>query len=296
MKGKIMHILENEFVKIEVSPVGAELQSLYSKKTQTEYLWQPGHDVWNHHSMLLFPNPGRIAGDRSIIGGKIYPATMHGFANDMTFAVADTGENHICMELRDSSATRRYFPYAFRLQVAFTLEKDTVKQTFRVINEDDKTVFFSLGAHPGFYCPIDLSDHAEDYALEFDTPQRIGEFALQENTRLRTGEKTAFLDGGREVALHDHFFDRGPYLLDGVRAKTVTLRSRKSGRFVEMGIEGFPYLCLWGVPTRLSLVCIEPWCGTSDRVDTDHVWETREGIESVEVGKIFERTITFRMG
>ncbi len=268
-----MYILENEFVKIQVSPMGAELQSLFGKVTQTEYLWQPGHDIWQHHSMLLFPNPGRVAGDRVIIGGKVYPATMHGFANAMTFQVADVGSDRIRLELRDSPETRRYFPYAFCLQVVFTLEKDTVRQTFRVINEDERTIFFSLGAHPGFYCPMDLRDRAEDYVLEFDTPQRIG-----------------------ELALHDGFFDRGPYLLDGVKAKTVTLRSRKSGRFVEVGIEGFPYLCLWGVPTRLSIVCIEPWCGTSDRVDTDHVWETREGIESVEVGKTFERTMTLRMG
>ena len=291
-----MYILENEFVKIQVSPKGAELQSLYGKKTRMEYLWQPGHDIWPHHSMLLFPNPGRIAGDRVIIGGEVYPASMHGFANDMTFAAAFVSKTRIRLELRDCPDTRRYFPYAFCLQVEFTLERDTVRQTIRVVNEDHKTVWFSLGAHPGFYCPMDLFDRAEDYVLEFDSPQHIGSLTLEENTRLRTGERTAFLDGGREITLHDHFFDRGPYLLDGVRAKTVTLRSRKSGRFVEMGIEGFPYMCLWGVPTRLSICCIEPWCGTSDRVDTDHIWETREGIESVEVGKTFERTLTLRMG
>lgn len=37
--------LENNFMRIEVSPIGAELQSLYSKETAREYLWQPGHDI-----------------------------------------------------------------------------------------------------------------------------------------------------------------------------------------------------------------------------------------------------------
>ena len=42
--------LENDYMKIEVSLVGAELQSLYSKKTELEYLWQPGYDIWPHHA------------------------------------------------------------------------------------------------------------------------------------------------------------------------------------------------------------------------------------------------------
>ena len=70
MGEKILN-LENEFIKIEVSTIGAELQSIYSKETQMEYLWQPGSETWPHHSMLLFPNPGRIAGDRTIIDGKV---------------------------------------------------------------------------------------------------------------------------------------------------------------------------------------------------------------------------------
>lgn len=39
-------VLENSFLKIEVSSLGAELTSLYSKKTEIEYLWQPGYDIW----------------------------------------------------------------------------------------------------------------------------------------------------------------------------------------------------------------------------------------------------------
>ena len=46
----------------------------------------------------------------------------------------------------------------------------------------------------------------------------------------------------------------------------------------------------------MSIMCIEPWCGVSDLAGTDHVWETKLGIESVDVGDVFERTMTFRVG
>ena len=288
--------LENHFVKIEVSPIGAELQSLYSKVTEMEYLWQPGAEIWPHHSMLLFPSPGRVAGDRTIIGGKVYPATMHGFANDMEFEVVEADEKHLLFQLAATELNRKSFPYEFRLQVAFILEKDIVKQKFRVINDDDKDVYFSLGAHPGFYCPIALDECGEDYSLEFDSPQEIHILELEEGTRLLTGKRIPYLCGEQEIPLHDHYFDDGTKLLDGVNASFITLQSKKSGRFVELGIQDFPYMCLWGVGSRMSILCIEPWCGTSDLADTDHVWETKLGIEKVKVGEVFERTLTFQVG
>ena len=119
---------------------------------------------------------------------------------------------------------------------------------------------------------------------------------MQENTRLTTGEETPYLNGETTIALGDHFFDKGPMLFGGMDAGTVTLRSEKSGRFVEFGIEGFPNLCLWGVPTQMSLIAIEPWIGTSDRVDTDHVWEHKPGIQMAPVGGENTHRLTFRVG
>ena len=261
-----------------------------------EYLWQPGYDIWPHHSMLLFPNPGRIAGDRVIIGGKVYPATMHGFAGGMEFEVIEAEQERLLLQLSATEETRKSFPYEFRLQVEFLLEGEVVCQKFRVINEDDKPICFSLGAHPGFYCPIVPDEHGEDYVLEFDAPQHIHELEMQEGTRLLTGKKIPYLDGETEVMLSDHFFDEGPRLLGGVLADHITMRSKRSGHFVELGIKDFPYMCLWGVGTRMSIICIEPWCGTSDLADTAHVWETKLGIETVGIGEVFERTLTFRVG
>lgn len=288
--------LENDFMRIEVSPVGAELQSLYSKETQIEYLWQPGYDIWPHHSMLLFPNPGRIAGDRTIIDGRVYPATMHGFVNDMEFEVMEADEEHLLFQISATEETRKSFPYEFRLQVEFSLKEGVVSQKFRVINDDDRRMYFSLGAHPGFYCPIALDECGDDYILEFDSPQHINVLELQEETRLLTGKRIPYLEGEQEINLSDHFFDEGPRLLDGVQADYVTMKSKRSGHFVELGIKDFPYMCLWGVGTRMSILCIEPWCGTSDLADTDHVWEKKLGMESVRAGEIFERTLTFRVG
>ena len=291
-----MYQIKNDQISVRVSNVGAQLTSLYSQVTDMEYLWQPGYETWPHSSMLLFPNPGRIANGRTIIGNKVYPANMHGFADNMPFAPVEQSETKLVLELKDNEDTRKYYPYAFRLQVEFVLEADMLIQKFRVINDDDKPVYYCLGAHPGFYCPLVLGERAEDYSLVFDRPQQLKQLELEENTRLLTGNKIPYLKNETQIPLHDHFFDNGPMLFDGMDAKTLTLRSAVSGRFVELGIAGFPDLCLWGVPTRMSLIAIEPWIGTSDRVDTDHIWEHKPGVQVVPQGQANVHTLTFRIG
>ncbi len=289
-------VLENEKLTVRVCSLGAELTGLYSKETGLEYLWQPGAEIWPHSSLLLFPNAGRIAHDRILVDGKVYPAMMHGFASMQEFTCTHHSAERLVLELTDSGYTRKYFPYSFCLQVEFLLEGDRLTQNFHVRNRDEKPLYYCLGAHPGFYCPIGLNEKAEDYKLVFDRPQKLDLLHMQENTRLVTGEKTPYLVDETTIPLGDHFFDNGPMLFDGMDAQTVTLRSEKSGRFVEFGINGFPYLCLWGVPTQMSIIAIEPWIGTSDRYDTDHVWEKKPGIRQVAVGKEKTHTLTFRVG
>ena len=91
-------------------------------------------------------------------------------------------------------------------------------------------------------------------------------------------------------------FDGGPMLFGGMKAQTVILKSNRSGRFVEFGIDGFPNLCLWGVPTKMSLIAIEPWIGTSDRTDTNHIWEEKPGVQVVDAGKEKIHQLSFRVG
>ena len=289
-----MYQLKNDKLSVRVSNVGAQLTGLYSPVTEMEYLWQPGGEIWPHSSLLLFPNAGRIAHDRILVDGKVYPAMMHGFVSTMEFACATQSQTRLVLELADTPYTRKYYPYAFCLQVEFLLEGDRLVQNIHVINRDAKPVYYCLGAHPGFYCPIGLNERAEDYALVFDRPQALQKLEMQPNTRLLTGKQTAC--PLQEIPLGDSFFDNGPMLFGDMNTSTITLRSEESGRFVEMGVEGFTDLCLWGMPTQMSIIAIEPWIGTSDRFDTDHVWETKPGIQTVAVKGTNTHTLTFRVG
>ena len=292
----MMFTLENKFLRIRVDQLGAELKGLYSKEQKREYLWQPGHEIWDHSSLILFPNPARICRDRAIIGGEVYPATMHGFAYKSEFEVESQTGSCLELVLRASEETRRYFPYAFRLHVVFRLEGRVLVQQFRVTTEDEEMMYFSLGAHPGFYLPLVLGESGNDYILHFDRPQNLHQLELQKGTSLLTGKRTMYLENSSDIPLREDFFNNGSVLLSGMKADCITLKSEKSGHYMKMGIQNFPYMCLWGNPYKNAMICIEPWCGVSDLADTDHVWEKKLGIESVKPGEQFIRTLSFEVG
>ncbi len=80
-----MLTIENDRLRVRVKELGAELCGIYSKEHDTEYMWQPGYEIWDHSCLTLFPNNGRIYKDRTVIGGRVYPATMkHGGISHMS--------------------------------------------------------------------------------------------------------------------------------------------------------------------------------------------------------------------
>jgi galactose mutarotase-like enzyme len=45
-----------------------------------------------------------------------------------------------------------------------------------VKNLDSKTMYFSLGGHPAFNCPLDNDESYTDYVLEFENPKKVNPF------------------------------------------------------------------------------------------------------------------------
>ena len=288
--------LQNQSFSIRVARKGAELQSLYSRTLNREYLWQPGAETWNQHSLLLFPNAGRISRDRVFIRGREYPMTMHGFAKDSDFTPVFLSEDRLTLCLTDTPESLSRFPCPFSLTVDYRLEEDRVVEELLVKNPGTVPLSFGLGLHPGFYCPIDLEEGADDYLLRFDTPQNLFQVVLDPITRLCTHERRLVLSGETDIPLFEGFFDKGPFPLENCKIAKITLLSKKSGRFLEMGAEGFPVFTFWGNPGQISLICIEPWCGRSDDIDSDHIWEHKPGNVCLSPGETWSRQVWYRLG
>jgi galactose mutarotase-like enzyme len=58
-----MIILETQNLCATIAPKGAELQSLFNKKTGIEYMWSGDASYWGKYSPVLFPIVGRLKND-----------------------------------------------------------------------------------------------------------------------------------------------------------------------------------------------------------------------------------------
>ena len=58
-----MIVIENSNHRVSISEKGAELQEIFSKETQLEYLWSGDPVFWGKKSPVLFPIVGTLKND-----------------------------------------------------------------------------------------------------------------------------------------------------------------------------------------------------------------------------------------
>lgn len=281
--------IENDLLKVCISEKGAELTSILSKKEKTEFLWQADPAVWGRHAPILFPIVGKLKEDRYAFNGKDYPMSQHGFARDLSFQVIQQEENHLRFSLTDDEETWNHFPFHFRLEIDYRLEGNKLYTGYFVTNLDEaETMYFSIGAHPGLKVPLEEKTVFEDYVIEISPSLDRRLFPVTSEVLINRPEinktKQAHFPLSRE------WFKDGVIILETLDEIQVTLKSTKSEKKVVFRYQEMPYLGIWSpYPNTGDFVCIEPWCGIADMVDTNGELTQKEGIHSLAPQAVFER-------
>lgn len=283
--------LENEILKIRVKPVGAELCGIRSLADGTEYIWQADPAVWGRHSPLLFPVIGRLSRGRFRYHGKEYKLPLHGFAMNSLFGTVRQEHGMLSFQLRDNEQTRAMYPFKFTLTVEYRLKENRVTVGYRVRNENDTTMYFSIGGHPAFACPLEDNLELKDYYLQFNKNETADRWYIENGG---IAGKEPFLDKKNTIQLTDHLFDRDALIFKGLSSDSVTLKSDKGTKSVTMDFPDFTHLGIWSKGKGARYVCIEPWFGVDDPVGFQGDITEKEGILALNPGETFtcEYTIT----
>ena len=162
-----------------------------------------------------------------------------------------------------------------------------VETSYEVINKDNKDIYFSIGGHPAYMCPINQGESFEDYYFEFDKVEKSSKILLNSNG-LFTKNKELFMEDSKELPLSIEIFKDDAIVFNDLKSNKISLKSRKSDKSVTMDFSGFPYLGLWTKPTGAPFVCIEPWFGHADYEDFNGDFKDKEGINKLAVGKSFK--------
>lgn len=290
-----MTTLENDHLRVSIRLKGAELTSIFHKPSGIEHLWQADPTVWGWHAPNLFPVVGGCLNNQLLIDGKTYPIERHGFARQSLFETTESSDTHAIFSLRSSEVTRVHFPYEFEFQLIYELDGPRLTITYRVVNQDNKTVFFSVGAHPAFAVPF-LSDEAyEDYFIEFEKPESLETYMLSAGGYFTGETKLVPTEAsGRQFPLTKQLFDNDALVFKNLASRRVAIRSDKHNHAVTVAYPAFPYLGLWAKPGA-PFVCIEPWLGCADSEGQPKPIEQKEAIQRVEVGAVFEAAFTIEI-
>ena len=286
-KRYIMHTLSNEILEIKIATRGAELQSIYNRHTQLEYMWGAGAE-WPKKSPVLFPVVGGLQNNNYTFNNKTYTLSRHGFAREMDFELINQTNNSLTFLLKENEATLLKYPFAFSFYVKYTLHTNNVHITFIVENHTEKKLPFSVGAHPAFAVPLVENTVYEDYFLEFDKAEVAPLWPLSAEGLIES-KSTPFFNNERKLPLTKDLFLKDALVFKNLASKKISIKSDRTPHGLTVSFDGFPYMGIWAAKNA-NFVCIEPWCGIADSITATGNLENKEGIQTLNKGESFERS------
>lgn len=276
----IIEIMSDSAVA-QIETNGAELQSL-KDVFNTEYIWQGDPKYWNRRAPVLFPIVGAQKNGEYEYNGKTYKISRHGFARDSEFELVASNKNSAVFSLSSSDYTRTIYPFDFRLLLEYTLEGAQLTVKYSVLNTGNEDMYFSIGDHTAFNCPLLEDEKFEDYCVEFERDEHIDRLLINEDG-LFTGEKEPFLND-RSFRLDHSIFDKDVVFSDNLNSKAVSLINQKTGRGVSVEYKDFDNLGIWSPKGDAPFVCFEPWNGRASSVNDSAKLTDKKGIIRLSSG------------
>ncbi len=285
--------IRSEYISAKLSPLGAELKSLFDLENGQEYLWQADPAFWARSAPHLFPIVGKLKDDKFRIGRKFYGMPQHGFARDSKFDVVQAQRDEVTFRLGYNSETLKLYPYKFLLEVTYRCYGPKLFVEYRVFNVDKQEIYFSLGFHPAFNIPIQ-NGTLEDYYIEFEEREPVGAFFLTQGlvNFEHKDDKTVF--DGRRISLNEKLFEHGALVFKDLISGRVALKNKIDAREVILDIDDAPYLGIWR-PEGAPFVCVEPWFGVSDGVFGDYDFLKKEGLNELEPSESFKASFVLHV-
>lgn len=269
----MIYTLENDILKIAVDTHGAELSSIFNKKENKEMLWQGDSKYWGRKSPVLFPVVGKYRDCKTSYEGREYTLGQHGFARDSEFVLIEKTENKIFFELTSSEETLAKYPFKFRLVCSFELENDKITVGWNVKNTDEKEIYFSIGAHPAFYC--------EKGKTLLTMNSKNIKYNLLNSEGLYTESQ---YDVEPSFILDEKVFDNDALVIENSGVTEVALADNNK-KYLTVKFDA-PLFGIWSPAKKNApFVCIEPWYGRCDAENFDGDITEREWGNSLAAGK-----------
>ena len=272
-------ILKSNKLIAKINHKGAELQSLINEE-EKEFIWNGNPEFWGKHSPILFPIVGTLKNNEYYYNDKKYSLNRHGFARDMDFELIAKSDSKALFLLVNNEKTLNVYPFEFELLLNYELTDNSLIINFKVINKNQFSMPFSIGAHPAFALPGQF----ENYSLDFEFSEELIRFELEDD--LLSNVTNSIPRNENNVALHYDLFEKDALVFKKIKSKKITLLENKKS-FLRVQFDDFPSLGIWTKP-KAPFICIEPWLGYADTTANSGNILEKEGIKIIEANEMFE--------
>jgi len=278
--------IANDHLTARINPHGAELTHLLDADGR-ELMTDADPAFWTGHAPILFPVVGVVNEGVIRLDGEAYPMQKHGFARHSTFDVIAHTETSATFRLTDTEETRKAYPFAFALDIVFTLDGATLGIEAHVHNRTDAAMPASFGFHPAFAWPLPYGESRADHHITFvaDEPGTLK--AISPDGQIAVDERPSPVED-RVIALHDDLFAKDALVWDPIHSDSLTYGA-KSGPQLQIAFPDTPKLGIWTKPGA-AYVCVEPWHGIADPEGYTGDYRAKPGVFEVAAGDT--KTIT----
>lgn len=197
---------------------------------------------------VLFPTPGKLAGDAWTYGGHAGSLKQHGFARNVAWTVVEQGPAWVRLQIAATAETRAQYPWDFTFELILAIRGATLRIEQRIENRGTAPMPFGVGFHPYFVVPD------ADKARATITTRATRAF---DNVTKQVIELAGPIDlTRREVDLH---------LLD--HGTTESALVTPAGTVHVRGSAEYTHWVVWTLAGR-DFVCLEPWTCPGDALNT----------------------------
>ncbi|MCF6128683.1 aldose 1-epimerase family protein [Flavobacterium sp. AS60] len=266
--------ISNSALSVTINHKGAELISIKNTDSNREYIWEGNPDFWGKHSPILFPIVGTLKNNSYTYKNNTYELSRHGFARDMDFNLISHNENEAVFSLLSNELTKEKYPFEFELRLIYTLINSELKISYQVINIGSDILPFSIGGHPAFA----LHKKFEDYSLQFETEENLISYELDNDL---LSEKTKQIDLLKNnLPLTYSIFENDALIFKKLKSKQIQILESNIP-ILNFKFNDFPHFGIW-TKVNAPFICLEPWVGYSDILNTTGNILEKEAIQILE--------------
>ena len=214
---------------------------------------------------------------------------QHGFARDMEFQLLTSKSDEIWFGLNASDKTIAKYPFIFSLEIGYKLEKNNIKVMWKVKNNDTKEMYFSIGAHPAFYCPINDGEEQSQCYIKTDCKNEFTYFKIAEGGVKDTSATYKItVDNKGIFNITKNMFDDDALIVEDNQIHSLSLLDSNKNEYVKVEFD-MPLCGIWSPAKKNApFICLEPWCGRCDSKDFDGELQDREYGNKLKPSEEFE--------